>query len=62
MSELWITIAKALIEGIPKIIEAVKKGRNLKDMKLEEFISTDALEKIQKANNDPYVDDFIKNG
>lgn len=55
-----ITIASALIQGIPKLIEAIKAGRNPKDIKLEDFVSYDALEKIQAANK--RADDYIKNG
>lgn len=55
-----IEIAQALISGIPKLIEAIKAGRDPKDVKLGDFMSTDALETIRKANKK--ADDFIQNG
>ncbi len=59
-ASIFITIAQALISGVPKIIEAIKAGRDPKDLKLEDFISTDALESIRATNKK--VDDYIKNG
>ncbi len=55
-----IAIAQALIGGIPKLIEAIKAGRNPGDIKLEDFISHDALAKIKAANKK--ADDYINNG
>ena len=57
---IFIMIAQTLIQGIPKLIEAIKAGRNPGDIKLEEFISYDALVKIKAANKK--ADDYIKNG
>jgi len=58
--ETAIAIATALVSGIPKLVEAIKAGRDPKDIKLGEFISTDALAKIKAANQ--RADDFINNG
>lgn len=58
--EIAITIAQALIAGIPKLIEAIKAGRDPKDVKLGDFMSSDALEKIRSANKK--ADDYIRNG
>lgn len=59
-----IALITGLAEGIPRLIKAVqaavKAGRNPGDVKLSEFMSTDALTKVQDTNED--IDDFIKNG
>lgn len=55
-----LAFANAVIAGIPKVIELIKSGRKLKDIKLGEFISTDAIEKLEGAKAE--ADDFIKNG
>lgn len=60
MGALVEAITEALAEGIPKLVEAVKAGRDLSDVKVGEFISTDALEKVKKAN--AVADDYIENG
>ncbi len=46
-----VAIGTALLEGIPKLIAAIKAGRNPEDIKLSEFISTDAVDKIKGAIN-----------
>lgn len=51
MTEIVIQIATALVQGIPKLIAAVKAGRNPGDVKLSEFISTDAIATIDEAIN-----------
>ena len=58
--ELAIKIAEALIAGIPRLIEKIKASKNLSDIKLGDFLSTDALESIRKSN--AKADDFIANG
>jgi hypothetical protein len=45
-----ISIIQAIIAGVPKLIELIKQGRDPGGVKLDEFISTDALEKIRQAN------------
>lgn len=55
-----IAIAQALIGGIPKIIELIRKGRDPGSIKLSEVISTDALAVLKKAKQD--ATDFIENG
>lgn len=57
MQTAIITIIQALISGVPKLIEAIKAGRDPKDVKLGEFISNDALESIRATNK--RVDDFV---
>jgi hypothetical protein len=59
-ASLIIAIAQALISGIPKIIEAIKKGRDIKDMRIEEYVSHDALQKIKDANKK--AQDYINQG
>jgi len=55
-----IAIAQALISGIPKLVDAIKAGKDPKDIKLGDFMSSDALEKIRGANKK--ADDFIQHG
>lgn len=57
MQTVIIAIIQALIAGVPKLIEAIKAGRDPKDIKLGEFISDDALQTIRGANK--RADDFI---
>jgi len=52
-----VALIQALVAGVPKIIEAIKAKRDIKDIKLGEFISDDALDKIKAANQK--ADDFI---
>lgn len=55
-----ITLVKGLVDGVPKLIEAWRAGRNLRDIKVSEFVSKDALAKIEAAN--ARADDYIENG
>jgi hypothetical protein len=55
-----IALIQALINGVPRLIEAIKKGRNLADVRVGEFVSKDALEKVKQANE--RADDYIENG
>jgi hypothetical protein len=55
-----LAFATAVIDGIPKVIDLIKSGRSLKDIKIGEFVSTDAIEKLEGAK--AKADDFIKNG
>lgn len=52
-----IAIIQAIVAGVPKLIELIKQGRDPGDVKLDEFISTDALSKIRAANKK--ADDYI---
>jgi hypothetical protein len=55
-----IALVQGIASGIPKIIEAVKAGRDIGSIKIDEYISADALQVIRAANE--RADDFIKNG
>lgn len=55
-----VSFITALVAGVPKIIEAIKAGRDPANIKLGEFVSKDALEKVKAANAD--VDNYIDNG
>jgi len=46
-----VAIIQAIVSGVPRLIEIIKEGkRDPGDVKLDEFVSTDALEKIRAAN------------
>lgn len=60
MSGAIITLITAIIQGIPALIKKIKEGRKLKDIKLGDFVSHDALEKVEQA--DDIADDYIENG
>lgn len=60
MNSAWVDLAKGLIEGIPKIFQAIKRGRDLSTITLGEVVSEDALKKVQEAN--ARADDFEANG
>lgn len=45
-----VAIIQAIVAGVPKLIELIKQGRDPGDVKLDEFVSMDALEKIREAN------------
>lgn len=49
MTTTIVAIATALVQGIPKLIEAIKAGRNAAEIKLGDFISTDALDTMDRA-------------
>lgn len=51
MIETITTILAALVTGIPKLIKAVKAGRDAENIRLGEFVSKDALETIDRAIN-----------
>lgn len=57
MQAAIIAIIQALVAGVPKLIEAIKAGKDPKDIKLSEFVSNDALQKIRDANK--RADEFI---
>lgn len=51
MQAAIIAIIQALVAGVPKLIEAIKAGKDPKDIKLGEFVSDDALQTIRDAND-----------
>lgn len=55
-----IALIQALIEGVPKLVKAFKQGRDLADVRVGEFVSKDALKRVQDANE--RADDYIENG
>ncbi len=61
MSEAAIVaLIQGLVAGLPQLISAIKQSKDIKSIKLEEFISSDALDKIQEANK--RASDFVQNG
>ena len=55
-----VALIQGIASGIPKIVAAVEAGRNLEDIRLDEYVSEDALKKIREAN--ARAEDFIRNG
>ena len=55
-----IAIITALLNGVPKLVELIKQGRNPADIKLSDFISTDALTVLEKARQD--AQSYVDNG
>jgi hypothetical protein len=55
-----LSFIQALIGAVPRIIDLVKSGRDAKDIKLGEVISTDALSTLEGARDE--AADFISNG
>ena len=60
MSPGIIALLQAIIGGIPRLIEAIKAARDPGSIKLEDFISQDALDKVKAANE--RADDYIADG
>lgn len=60
MSQAILELIVAIVSGIPRLVQAVKDGRDPSQIKLGEFVSTDALEKVRAAT--ARADDFIENG
>lgn len=61
MSEsVIIALIQGFVSGLPQLLAAIRQSRDIRSIKLEEFISQDALDKIEAANN--RADDFIQNG
>ncbi len=61
MSEAAIVaLIQGLVAGLPQLISAIKQSKDIKSIKLEEFISSDALDKIQEANK--RASDFVQKG
>jgi hypothetical protein len=55
-----VALIQGLVAGLPQLISAIKQSKDIKSIKLEEFISSDALDKIQEANK--RASDFVQNG
>ena len=49
MIETISTVAGILITGIPKLIDAIKAGKDPSSIKLGDFISSDAIKTIDGA-------------
>ena len=61
MSEaLIIALVQGLVSGLPKLIAAIRAGRDISSLQLGEFISEDALAAVNAAS--VRADDFIENG
>lgn len=56
----WKKLGEALVAGVPKIVDAVKAGKDPGDIKLSDFVSRDALDGVREANK--RASDFISNG
>lgn len=58
------SILAGLAEAIPKLVKAIKAarkaGRDIGSIRLDEYMSTDALESVRETND--AIDDFIKHG
>lgn len=52
-----VALIQAIVSGVPRLIELIKQGKDPGNIRLGEFVSTDALSKIQAANKK--ADDFI---
>jgi hypothetical protein len=59
-----IALVQGLAASIPRLIkvvqETIKAGRDPGDVKLSDFMSTDALSKVRDTNED--IDSYIRNG
>ena len=59
-----LALVTGIAEGIPRLIKLVKRaiaaGKNPGDIKLSDFISSDALDKVQDTNED--IEDYVKKG
>lgn len=58
--EIAIALGQLLIGAIPKIVAAIRAGRDPKDIKLGDVVSHAALERLKAV--DKKVDDFVNNG
>ena len=45
-----VNLIAAMVAGVPKVIQAIKDGKDPKDIKLGDFVSTDALATVREAN------------
>ena len=55
-----IALIQGIAAGLPSIITAIKAGKDVGSIRVDEFISADALEVIRAANSK--ADDYIENG
>ena len=55
-----IAIITALVSGAPKLADLIKRGVDPATIKLGDFISLDALKKLEDAKDE--AEDFITNG
>jgi hypothetical protein len=59
-----IALVQGVASGLPALIKAVKAaiaaGKDPGDVKLSDFMSSDALDKVKDTNED--IEDYIKNG
>lgn len=55
-----IALIQGIAAGLPSIIAAIQAGKDVGSIRVDEFISADALEVIRNAN--AKADDYIKNG
>lgn len=59
-----VALITGIANGIPRLIKAVNAaiaaGKDPGDVKLKDFISSDALDKVEDTNED--IEDYIKNG
>lgn len=55
-----IALIQGIAAGLPSIIAAIKAGKDVGSIRVDEFISADALEVIRAANSK--ADDYIENG
>lgn len=55
-----IAIITAIANGIPKLVELLKDGKDPAEIKLGDFISTDALKVLEDAKADQQ--NFVDNG
>lgn len=60
MIEEIVELIAAIVSGIPRLVQAVRDGRDPSEIRLGDFVSEDALEKVRAAT--ARADDFIENG
>jgi hypothetical protein len=58
--EAIASFVAALVGAIPKIVSLVRSGKDIKEIKLGDVVSTDALESFRRAHDK--AQDFINNG
>lgn len=55
-----IKIVQSVLSGIPRLIELIRSGRKPANIKLSEFISTDAIKVLEDSKKD--AENYIKKG
>lgn len=58
--EAIVAFGAALFNAIPKIISIIRSGKDIKEIRLGDVVSTDALSSFQRAHEK--AQDFINNG